>query len=342
VVGDLERIRVGIVGCGEVTRVLHLPETLRNPRYQLVGLVDPVPQRARDLSSLFDVVTPIAADGSDLGGWDLAVIATPPHLHAELAVQAIEQGCHVLCEKPLATNREECAQILDAAQSHDRHVSVVMQRHYNFGTGITKRLLDSDLVGSIESVELLCVQRSGWGSTNPRRFDPSLVPGGVTFETGIHWLYRLFYWFNGYRLVSYHDDRLDGVEANAEISCFLALNGREVPCHMYFSADHAGLNQCRIRGSSILITVDDTSPDIVGCQIRDHDAPPLALSMAGHGGARPAISRQYDDIHDLIRNRQGRSNPAIHSIRALEFLLDCYDIREPWPQPWTEWNSHVR
>lgn len=55
---------------------------------------------------------------------DLVVIATPPTNHAELVIEALSHGSHVLCEKPLAMSMFEAQRMLAAAQQSHRHVFV--------------------------------------------------------------------------------------------------------------------------------------------------------------------------------------------------------------------------
>jgi predicted dehydrogenase len=93
-------------------------------RGTVAGLFDPVStqlDRARDqypnavsgdnYRRLLETVQP-----------DTAVIAGPDHLHAEQAVLAMEHGCHVLVEKPLATTTADARRILEVAMSTGRHV----------------------------------------------------------------------------------------------------------------------------------------------------------------------------------------------------------------------------
>ena len=57
------------------------------------------------------------AEALALPGVDAVTIATPPHTHAELALEAIGAGRHVLCEKPFARDTAEGRRVLDAAQA---------------------------------------------------------------------------------------------------------------------------------------------------------------------------------------------------------------------------------
>ncbi len=62
---------------------------------------------------------------------DVVVVAGPDHLHADQSVMALEQGCHVLIEKPLATKVADARRILDAqarngSESSDCRISSCM------------------------------------------------------------------------------------------------------------------------------------------------------------------------------------------------------------------------
>jgi predicted dehydrogenase len=52
-------------------------------------------------------------------------IVTPPHLHAEMAIAALEAGKHVLCEKPTALNAEQARRMLDAANAHPNQFALI-------------------------------------------------------------------------------------------------------------------------------------------------------------------------------------------------------------------------
>jgi predicted dehydrogenase len=158
----------------------------------------------------------------------------------------------------------------------------------------------------------------------------------VTFETGVHWLYRLLYWFDDYRIESYLDDRDGGVEANAEVACRLTLAGREIPCEMYFSADHGGDNACLIYGSRAVARVDDVDTEGVACRFASNSRLGMRVTDSLNPVGQSPNWQQYEDFHALVTGDPAACNPLNFGIRALEFLLDCYAIRQPWPQPWTE------
>jgi len=106
-----------VVGTGFGCRV-HVP-ALRAAGFDVVGLVGTQPDRlakkAADagISATFtNLDEAIAKTGAKL-----VTIATTPNTHGALAMQAIAQGCHVLCEKPFAIDAAEGQAMLDAAQA---------------------------------------------------------------------------------------------------------------------------------------------------------------------------------------------------------------------------------
>jgi predicted dehydrogenase len=126
-------INVGIVGCGEVVQIIHLPAL-----YQL-------PDQFR-VTALSDVsATVLDAVGGRWGierryveyrrllddpGVDAVLVASPHALHTEIAVAAIEAGKHVLVEKPMAMTVRETDEIIAAQRQHRVTVQVgYMRRH---------------------------------------------------------------------------------------------------------------------------------------------------------------------------------------------------------------------
>jgi len=124
-----ERLRVAIVGCGNVGAQLHLPAWLACARARLVALADPAGtalEAAREKAGL-----PAGAVHGD--PWELIArddvdaldVCTPQHLRRDLLVAAIEAGKHVLCEKPLASVPADAAAAVDAAARRGTTLAVV-------------------------------------------------------------------------------------------------------------------------------------------------------------------------------------------------------------------------
>ena len=111
--GALGAIVVGTgFGCYSHVRAL------RHAGFDVRALVGRDPEKTAERASMFEVPLACAtlADALALPGVDAVTIATPPHTHAELALEAIGMGRHVLCEKPFARDTGEGRTVLGAAQ----------------------------------------------------------------------------------------------------------------------------------------------------------------------------------------------------------------------------------
>lgn len=108
---------VAVVGTG-FGCITHL-RALRAAGFEVHALVGRDPQRTAERAERFDVphaATTLAA-ALELPGVDAITIATPPHTHAAIALEAIAAGKHVLCEKPFARDAAEAHRMLDAAEA---------------------------------------------------------------------------------------------------------------------------------------------------------------------------------------------------------------------------------
>src|SRR6202158_556223 len=117
-------IRVGLVGAGYISE-FHARAIGRVPNARIVGITDFVLARATALAARFHVpaIFPRMEDMIN-AGVDVVHILTPPKTHAQLAIAALDSGCHVVVEKPLAMNAEEVDRITAAAARAGKLVSV--------------------------------------------------------------------------------------------------------------------------------------------------------------------------------------------------------------------------
>lgn len=108
---------VVIVGTG-FGCITHL-RALRNAGFEVHALVGRDPEKTSERAHRFEVPHGLTDLGEALAlpGVDAVAIATPPHTHAPIALEAIAAGKHVLCEKPFARDAEEARRMLDAAEA---------------------------------------------------------------------------------------------------------------------------------------------------------------------------------------------------------------------------------
>jgi predicted dehydrogenase len=122
------------------------------------------------------------ADAPDV---DLVIIATPPNTHARLAVQLLEAGKHVVCEKPLALTRAETVQMMATAERHNRLLVTHQNRRWDVDYLAIKQALADGLVGQPFYLETFVGDFNHpcgyWHSHAP-------ISGGTTYDWGAHYL----------------------------------------------------------------------------------------------------------------------------------------------------------
>ncbi|HQR41368.1 MAG TPA: Gfo/Idh/MocA family oxidoreductase, partial [Gemmatales bacterium] len=100
----------------------------------------------------------------------IVVIALPLHLHAPVAIEALNKGKHVLCEKLMAWNITQCKEMIAAAAKNDRCLSIGHQRHYSMLYAHAVEVLNAGEIGDIRHI------RAFWHRNNAQ---PKLDKAGV-------------------------------------------------------------------------------------------------------------------------------------------------------------------
>ena len=116
---------------------------------------------------------------------DLVVIATPPNSHAELAIQMMAAGKHVVCEKPLAISRRETAAMIEMAQKLGVHLSCHQNRRWDIDYLAIKQALQQGDIG-----ELFYLEAFVGGFNHPCGYWHSHdeISGGLAYDWGGHYL----------------------------------------------------------------------------------------------------------------------------------------------------------
>jgi len=191
-------LRFAILGCGRMGRH-HSEQLIADGRGQVTGLFDAVRSAAVALQQSLWPNARVCDSFADLiarDDVDAAIICTPTAEHFVQANRCLDRGWHVLCEKPLASNREQILALMTAgerAAERKPAFSLGYQRRHAALYRTLRREVQSGVWGRIRAIVSHNVEN--WQPTIPGtwRDDPQQNPGGFLTDAGSHKLDQLFF-----------------------------------------------------------------------------------------------------------------------------------------------------
>ena len=207
-------MKVGIVGSGKVAKGIHIPALLKIKGVEITAVCDIDKAEAKRTAEMYDIDRYYTDILDMLKREDLVMvdICTPPQMHAPMAIQAIEEGCHVLLEKPMTSSVSEADKILTALKNSGVKLCVV--HNYLFRPiGIkAMSIWESGELGDIIGMDVKFQDR--FDNTPFWRKDHwcHSMPGGRFGENIIHPLYLIDKFLNISDVVAVHAKKLSNYD----------------------------------------------------------------------------------------------------------------------------------
>ena len=178
-------IRWGIMGCARIARMQVIPAILRTANAKLQAVASRDCGKLDEFEAQFgqftrhDSYAALIADPAI----DAIYIPLPNSMHCEWAMQAMRKGKHVLCEKPLAMNSTEVAQMISVANKSGVLLMEAFMYRYTDHTRQIRRILESGVLGQIRSIN--STFRFLLDRENTIKENPSLG-GGALYDVGCY------------------------------------------------------------------------------------------------------------------------------------------------------------
>lgn len=267
-------IRVGVIGVGFGAAV-HIPALTHLPETEVVAVCARRAERAHMAATQYGIKVAVSDFRLLLrdDSIDAIVIATPPHLHHQMALAAIDAGKHVLCEKPMARNLAEARDMVKMAESN--RVVAMINHEFRFLPARlrAKELIDEGYLGDPHSAAIT-VFRSSLNDPNGAPWDwlmESAKGGGMLGAAGSHHVDALRWWFGEVKSVAGatatmvkrrrlpESTQTAPVDADDNFSLMLRFaNGALATVHYSATAPHEAGDQIILSGSDgILVLADD-------------------------------------------------------------------------------------
>lgn len=340
-------VPVIVSGCGAITKFFYASALAFLEEKQVVrvaAVCDPHAANRAAIAARFPAARALARfEDAPFAPDHLVIVASPPRLHAAQSIHALEHGCGVLCEKPMAADPADAEAMTAAARRTGRPLAIGLYRRFFRAARAIKELCVHGALGQPLSFE---VEEGGafrWEAASDSFFRRDATPGGVLYDTGVHTLDLLLWWFGEPSGLEYRDDAAGGQEAN----CTLALEyTRGLTGRVRLSRDWATRNTFRVnftRGNvawnvgqagQLTLSLNGIGTVLRGDLLpRSDDGLGLLGSTAGEGSPQ-AFIHQLINVADAIRGRAALEIPAEEGLRSLRLIETCYRRRAPLAQPW--------
>ena len=197
-----ERLRIGIVGCGGIANGKHLPSLKAINRADIVAFCDLIPERAEKACAEY------GAEGAKTytdyhrlledKSIDVVYVLTPNRMHAQVSIDALNAGKHVMCEKPMAKTAADARAMVEAAKETGKKLTIGYQHRQKAESQYVKACIDRGDLGEIYYAKAYAIRRRGtpnWGVF----LNEYEQGGGPLIDIGTHSLDLTLYLMNNYR-----------------------------------------------------------------------------------------------------------------------------------------------
>ncbi len=197
----MEKVKVAIIGCGGIANGKHLPALSSLPEVELIAFCDIIVDRAEKAAAKYGVPgARVYADYKELLAKerpDVVHVLTPNRAHSFITVDALEAGCHVMCEKPMAINSAEAQKMLDAAKRTGKMLTIGYQNRFRADAQLMKQVCEDGTVGDIYFAKAHAIRRRAvptWGVF----LNEYEQGGGPLIDIGTHALDLALWMMNNY------------------------------------------------------------------------------------------------------------------------------------------------
>jgi predicted dehydrogenase len=337
-----------LIGAGAVVEGLYCSALRRLEKagaVRVAGVVDTNEPRARQIADGFrnSLAFVSCDDAFGASSYDLAIVASPPGMHADHACVALEQGCHVLCEKPMSVTSADARRMTAVAESAGRTLGVALTRRFFSNFADVAALVAEGHLGDDLRFTYREGDTYGWPVATGAAFQRVSAGGGALMDKGVHMLDQLSWIFGEPTVAEAFDDSLaGGVETNSVVGLKFP-NARGT---LQVSWEYPLNNGLRIWGSSGEVALDGIDirtyrrrQGSTWARIPARTDWPADMAPTGGKRVRPGnyfVCMELQLVAMLRCIAYGEAFPVTgaEATRVQATIDEAYAVAQPLPSPW--------
>lgn len=188
-------ISMGIVGCGGIAQIIHLPLLYKHPHVEIQAICDLDTSKAAVVADKFKIPH-VYQDISEMlqrEKLEVLFILTPNNLHLPMSLIALDNGLHIFIEKPAARNANEAKRIQKEAAASGRAVMIGMQNRFRTDVKAVKNFLTGGELGKLFYLKAGWLQAKQHAIKQSWLWHKNVSGGGVILDLGVQ-LIDLVWW----------------------------------------------------------------------------------------------------------------------------------------------------
>jgi predicted dehydrogenase len=357
---NMHKLRGAIVGYGFIMQKGHAAgyqERARGPSsgdVEIIAIADVSEERraiARadwPAARIYDDYRALLA--AEAGRLDFVDVATPPSDHAEIALAALAQGVHVLCEKPLAASIDEARAMLRGAGRAERVLYPCHNYRHAPVIKAVREILDGGQIGKVHLVTLQTFRNThakGAAGFRPDwRRERRLSGGGIAMDHGSHTFYLAFDWLRAYpTAITARAATMGPFDTEDDFSCSLRFPTGIASAHLSWNAGvrkvlytlHGDRGAVRVEDDDIELAVQERGGQERGNQERGNNGGGGAAGGINWRFERQAIRSDwmdsshvtwfnslFDDFKTAIDRREFVGRDAEEAFRCVQLIATAY------------------
>ncbi|KGX87784.1 Gfo/Idh/MocA family protein [Pontibacillus litoralis] len=148
----MNKLKVAVIGCGSIAQNRHLIEYHNNEQAEIVAVCDKVESRAKATAIQYNAKAYTSYQQLlAMEDIDAVSVCLPNALHAPVTIAALTKDCHVLCEKPMATSREEAEKMIVTAKDFNKKLMIAHNQRFASSHEKARDLIASGAIGKVTS-----------------------------------------------------------------------------------------------------------------------------------------------------------------------------------------------
>lgn len=339
---DSGNIKVSVCGCGFIGK-RHIEMIHRHKQLELSAIIDTEVKAAlaKEYNSACytDLYNFIQNEKFAKKYSDVIVIATPNGLHYEQALMCLQNGYHVIIEKPICFTRQQAEHIIQEALKNQRHIFCVMQNRYSPPSVWFKELIDSKILGEIYLVQLNCMWNRDERYYHEKTWHGDKdLDGGSLYTQFSHFIDLMYWYFGDIKNIKgfthdFNHQKLTDFEDTGSF-VFNFINGGMGTFTFTTSVYETNLQ------SNITVIAKNGTVKIGGqymneveyCNIKNYDMPELPPTNAAndYGAYKGSAANHcyvYDNMFEVLRNNGIITCNMFEGMKVIEIIENIYNIK---------------